>query len=410
MSFIEENKNLIPKAKELMGMGFGRYKIKEVLGIKEHQARQLIQFITMGIDTEKKVDMMDSIVGRQKITDIMRVARKETRETARQLGAMEELTKEMIELLKKNNLSKFTVNRSKKMNDEKNVGIIQLSDIHFNELIEIDGNKYNFKVASARLCLLAEKAKEYFKSQNVRDVLIAMTGDLINSDRRLDETTSMATNRTKATFLAIDILQQFILDINQDFNVTVAHVCGNESRIKDEIGWNKNVVTDNYDHSIFYMLSMLFKGSKTVNFIIGDESELVINIKGMNILLIHGHGCISGSIERSIEQLKGRYASHGIIVDYVLFGHIHSAYIGDHFSRSSSLCGSNSYNERSLNIRGRASQNIYIVRDKKQIDGIKVDLQITEGERYAFNTELEEYNPKSSEKSKSKNVIFEVVI
>lgn len=416
MSFIEENKHLIPRAKELMGMGFGRYKIKEMLGIKEHQARQLMQFISLGVDSEQKINMLDSVVGRQKITDLMRVARKETRETARQLGAMEELTQEMVNLLKEKNLTRYTrrsvtpASLKEKFEKKNNVGIIHLSDIHFNELIDIGGNKYNFKVASARLCLLAQKAKEYFKSQNVKDVLIAMTGDLINSDRRLDESTAMATNRTKATFLAIDILQQFILDINQDFNVTVAHVCGNESRIKDELGWNKNVVTDNYDHTIFYMLSMLFKGAKTVNFIEGDESELVINIKGMKILLMHGHGCINGSIERSIEQLKGRYASKGIIIDYVLFGHVHSAYIGDHFARSSSLCGSNAYNERSLNIRGRASQNIYIVRDDKKIDGIKVDLQITSGERYCFDEELEEYNPKSAEKSKSKNVIFEVVV
>lgn len=416
MSFIEENKHLIPRAKELMGMGFGRYKIKEMLGIKEHQARQLMQFISLGVDSEQKINMLDSVVGRQKITDLMRVARKETRETARQLGAMEELTQEMVNLLKEKNLTRYTrrsvtpASLKEKFEKKNNVGIIHLSDIHFNELIDISGNKYNFKVASARLCLLAQKAKEYFKSQNVKDVLIAMTGDLINSDRRLDESTAMATNRTKATFLAIDILQQFILDINQDFNVTVAHVCGNESRIKDELGWNKNVVTDNYDHTIFYMLSMLFKGAKTVNFIEGDESELVINIKGMKILLMHGHGCINGSIERSIEQLKGRYASKGIIIDYVLFGHVHSAYIGDHFARSSSLCGSNAYNERSLNIRGRASQNIYIVRDDKKIDGIKVDLQITSGERYCFDEELEEYNPKSAEKSKSKNVIFEVVV
>ena len=62
MSFIEENKHLIPRAKELMGMGFGRYKIKEMLGIKEHQARQLMQFISLGVDSEQKINMLDSVV------------------------------------------------------------------------------------------------------------------------------------------------------------------------------------------------------------------------------------------------------------------------------------------------------------------------------------------------------------
>lgn len=408
MTFLEANKDLIPKVVELMGMGMGRYKIKEILGLKEHQARQLINFVTLGNAMEGKSDLMKAVAERQKISDMMRVSRKETRETVRQLGAMEELTKEMISLLRENKFTRFT--SKKKKSKTKNVGIIHLSDIHFNELINIDGNKYDFKIASARLCLLAEKSKEYFKSQGITEVLIAMTGDMINSDRRLDESMNMATNRTKAIFLAVDILQQFIFDLNQDFNISVAHVCGNESRISKDIGWNNNVVTDNYDHSIFYMLKNLFRGSESVTFIEGNPSEMIVNANGVKILLLHGHGCISGSIEKSVEQIKGRYASHGIIVDYVLFGHVHSSYIGDHFSRSSSLCGSNAYNEQYLNIRGRASQNIFIVRDNKQIDGIKIDLQKTSSERYMFAEELEAYNPKSEEKTKNKTTIFEVVI
>ena len=40
-----------------------------------------------------------------------------------------------------------------------------------------------------------------------------MQGDLLNSDRRLDELLQMATNRTKATFLEVDIFQQIILHL-----------------------------------------------------------------------------------------------------------------------------------------------------------------------------------------------------
>lgn len=410
MDSFESIKHLAPKVEELISMGFGRYRIKEALGIKESQARALINYVLSdNKTTEDSHDIMEVITQKQKIMDKTRIRQKEIRESSRRVAVLEDLTKEMIGLLESKNLSRFTKQHSK-YSPTDTVGIIQISDTHFNELINIDGNKYDFQVAAARLKLLAEKSKIYFSAFGVKEVLIAMTGDLINSDRRLDEILNATTNRTKATFLAVDILQQFILDINSKFNVSVAYVSGNESRVKEELGWNTNPVSDSYDTTIFYTLKLIFKNAKGINFIESDCSESVIRIGDMNILLMHGHGCIQGSIEKSIEQLKGRYASHGIIVDYVLFGHIHSAIVGDHFSRSSSLCGSNAYNERGLNIRGKASQCIFLVSPGKMIDGIKVDLQITEGEGYNVDTSIAEYNPKSEKKIKETKTIFEVVV
>lgn len=402
--------HLLPQVKELIGLGYGRCRIAITLGIKESQARALMTYILSGTMDEDNVNVKTMITQSQKLIDKSRARRKETRETARQVGVLEELTTELFKLLKKKNLSHLTVSHDTK-DTNKNIGIIHLSDAHFNELINTQCNKYDFNVAAARLRLLAIRAKTYFKALGITDVLLAMTGDMMNSDRRLDEILNAVTNRTKATFLAVDILQQFILDINDDFNVTVAYVSGNESRINPEIGWNPNPVSDSYDTTIFYMLKFLFRDAEGVYFIDGDPSELIVQVGNINILLIHGHGCINGSVERSVEQIKGRYASQGIIVDYVIFGHIHSAYVGDHFSRSSSLCGSNAYNEKKLNIRGRASQNVYIVNnDQKLIDAIKVDLQIIDGEQYNVDMSLAEYNPKSAKKAMPVETIFRVVV
>lgn len=398
----EEYVSLIPEVKKMVERGYGRYKIADALGIKEHRARMLINIVTsFDIKIENEIQ-------NQKKKDLSRIKRKETREESRMIGTLEEIAKNMNLVLNGKNLSKLSVFHQK--NNNKSIGIIHLSDIHFNELIDIQSNKYNFDIASKRLFLLADRAKTYFHALGVSDVLIAMTGDLMNSDRRLDEMLNAASNRTKATFLAVDILQQFILDINKDFNITIAYVSGNESRVNPEIGWNDNIVSDSYDTMIFYILKKIFSGSKGIDFIEGDCSELTICINGVNILMMHGHGCINGSVEKSIEQVKGRYASHGIIIDYVIFGHIHSAIVGDHFARSSSLCGSNAYNEKSLNIRGRASQNLYVIHDNKLIDGIKIDLQIIDGEQYRVDNSLAEYNKKSELKAKDKKTIFQVVV
>jgi predicted phosphodiesterase len=398
----EEFASLIPEVKKMVELGYGRYKIADALGIKEHRARMLINIVT-SVDIK-----VDNEVQKQKKIDLSRIRRKETREESRIVGTLEEIAKNMNMVLKGKNLSKLSVYHKAKENSS--VGIIHLSDIHFNELIDIQSNKYDFNIASKRLFLLAERAKTYFHALGVTEILIAMTGDLMNSDRRLDEMLNAASNRTKATFLAVDILQQFILDLNKDFNITVAYVSGNESRVNPEIGWNDNIVSDSYDTMIFYILKKVFEKSKGIYFIEGDCSELTICINGVNILMMHGHGCINGSVEKSIEQVKGRYASHGVIIDYVIFGHIHSAIVGDHFARSSSLCGSNAYNEKSLNIRGRASQNLYVIHNNKLIDGVKVDLQIITGDQYSVDTTLAEYNQKSENRGKDTRTIFQVVV
>lgn len=409
MKCVEKFSDLLPQVKELVGLGYGRYRIAQALGLKENQARTLINYTLSGVIDEKNVNVKNIITQTQKLVDKSRARRKETREVARQIGVLEELTIELTNVLKEKNLSKLSVTHD--TNRCANTGVIHLSDTHFNELIDTQCNKYDFNVASARLFMFAEKAKTYFKIMGVKEVLIAMTGDMMNSDRRLDEILNATTNRTKATFLAVDILQQFILDMNRDFEVTVTYVTGNESRMSDEVGWSPNPVSDSYDTMIFYTLKHLFKNAKGVKFIDGDPSELVVDVGGMNFLLIHGHGCIRGDIEKSVEQIKGRYSSMGVIVDYVLFGHIHSAYVGDHFSRSSSLCGSNAYNEKKLNIRGKASQNIYIVNGKKKlIDAIKVDLQVVTGKQYNVDMSLAEYNPKSAKRSMPVETIFRVVV
>jgi len=343
---------------------------------------------------------------KQKAQDKNRIQNKAFREHARIENAVEEYSKELVSLFEKNELHKtlnsFDVNN-------KAVGIIQFSDVHFNELVELENNRYDFKVASARTRHFVNKARTYFKTSDVTNVVMALTGDLMNSDRRLDELLNQATNRAKATFLGVDILQQAIIDLNKDFNVTVASVVGNEGRANKEVGWSTIVATDNYDYTIFQCLRYLFR-DKSIKFIHGDPSELVINVAGQNLLMLHGHGFFKGKLDTSVNQIAGRYSLKGIKIDYVIFGHIHSARVGDNFGRSSSMVGANDYSEKALNLNGRASQNCYIFYNNGNRDGIKIDLQNVKDNGYDIVKSLEAYNAKSSEKRVQKKTIFEVVV
>ena len=338
--------------------------------------------------------------------DTNRIERKTFREYARLDNAVNVLSQRLLEVLRENKFHKVIKRHPKKGNA---VGVVHLSDLHFNELVELPNNKYDFEVASKRIKRHIEAAKTYFSTQRISNVIVALTGDLINSDRRLDELLSNATNRAQAVFIAVDILQQAIIDLNRSFNITVACVSGNEGRVQKEYGWTDVLATDNYDFTIFNMLRALFMGSK-VHFVADDPMEVVLKVAGQNLLLLHGHGSITSRHESSINQIKGRYASRGINIDYVISGHIHSARIGDGYARSSSLVGANDYSEKALNLSGRASQNLYIFYENGNRDGIKVDLQNVDNGGYNIHKSLEAYNPKSLEKLTPKKTILEIKI
>ena len=290
---------------------------------------------------------------KQSAQDTSRIERKSFREYARYENAVHNLLFDIQALLQQKNFSEF---KFKKVKQGNSVGVLQISDTHFNELVSLPHNNYDFKVASRRLKHYVNRAKEIFKVYDIDNVLIAITGDLINSDRRLDEMLNMSTNRSKAVFLAVDLLQQIIFDVGEDYSVSVACVTGNESRLKQDWGWSDFMASDNYDFVIFEILKHYFK-TTDVQFVVDDPTEVVVNVAGQNLLLLHGNGSFTTQYEKSVNQIKGRYAGRGVQIDYIISGHIHSARVGDIASRSSSLVGAYEYSEKGLNLSGRASQN-----------------------------------------------------
>lgn len=344
---------------------------------------------------------------KQKYQDLRRIENKAFREQARRENAILEYNEELIKVIKSHKLPKFVYSKKKKIKKAK-TGIVHITDVHFNELVNLSMNKYDFSIASKRLQKLADKAKQYFKVADVKNVFVAMTGDLMNSDRRPDEMLSEATNRSKATFLAVIILEQFLLDLAKDFDVTVASVIGNESRVGKDIGWVESVASDNYDYTIYNILKLLFRDSN-IRFLSGNSVEQVVEIAGQNVLLLHGNQIKASGVEKEIQKIKGKYISRGIKIDYVLFGHLHSSRLGDTYARGSSVVGANAYSDSALQLESRAGQNLHIF-SKDERDSIKVDLQDIVGYNgYPIVKALEAYNAKSLSKAMKKVSVHRVV-
>jgi len=354
-----------------------------------------------GVDIELLRENIKLAKQKQRFEDSNRVERNAFRDYARLENATSDYSQELVKLLEKYNLAEFTIKHNHYSDTA--VGIIHFTDAHFNELVNLAINKYDFSIAAKRCQLFVSEAKSYLRAKNIHKVLFAMTGDLLNSDRRLDELLAQATNRSKATFIAVRLIELMLLDLNEDFNVTVASVTGNESRVGKDVAWNDIVASDNYDWTIFNILEYLFRGSKGIQFIKNaDPQEQVVKVNGKNILLIHGHQKkFKPNAEAGVQSIKGKYVARGTMIDFVIFGHLHSALVGDMYARGSSLVGANEYSDRGLQLNSRASQNIHIIYSKDRIDSIKIDLQDVTGiEGYDIRRELEAYSAKSSDVEK----------
>ena len=340
---------------------------------------------------------------KQRAQDLNRIANKSFRESARVENALVEYNKELISLLRSESL-KTTVKKHK--DTTKAALVVQIADTHFNELVDLDSNKYDFQIASKRLEKFAHNIKRYARFYGVKNILIAITGDLINSDRRLDEKLSMSTNRAKATFLGVHLLKHFIMDLNTVANIQVCCVTGNESRVNEELGWVDIVASDNYDFTIFEILNLLLPD---IHFIKGGALEVVVEINGQNLLVIHGHQ-LGKMTSNDVGKVISKYTSKGIIINMIICGHLHETMIRDNICRSASLVGSNAYSENALNLSGTAAQNIYIFTNDGRHD-VRIDLQETDlWDGYPINEELSAYNAKSIGKTYKKQTIFKIIV
>tara|TARA_R110002072_G_scaffold121850_2_gene256068 strand:+ start:625 stop:1854 length:1230 start_codon:yes stop_codon:yes gene_type:complete len=394
--------------------GFGSYNIaqdlieKYDLDIGKNELKNIVEQLIKHhlVDKEILKSNVKLSKQKQKQQDLNRIERKSFREHARIENAVSEYSKEIAILLKDYNLTLQTTEHKNIKNEA--VMVVHLTDTHFNELVNIEGNQYDFLIASKRIRKFAEVAKKHAKLYKIKNIFLAITGDLMNSDRRLDELLQMSTNRAKATFLSVNILTHLINDLNTIGNVSVACVTGNESRVKEHNGWTDITASDNYDFTIYEMLKLLFDEKKGVEFL-DCGLEVVVKVGKRNILLIHGHQ-LKGINDTSVAKLISKYSNKGVKIDFVICGHKHHALISDFYAQAGSPVGSNSYSDNALNLSSCASQNIYMFTNDGRYD-VRVDLQNTDQyDGYEINLKLAEYNAKSLLKTKTKKTLFEIVI
>ena len=348
---------------------------------------------------------------KQKQQDTNRIERKSFREYARVENAVNELSSALVK-----QLSIYAKDLSNKINVldcgivDGGVGVIQITDTHANELIDLKHNQYNFDILSKRLKKQVSESLAYFKYRGVEKVLIAFTGDLINSSRRLDEILNQATNNAKGCVLMSHILTQAILHVREHYKVDIISVLGNESRISKEMTFSNEAFSENYDLIIVSMCKQAIElaGIDGIKFHSIDKMETTIDFGSQRWLFAHDVSKFTSKQEKT-QSVIGRYHLSGEPIDFVCGGHIHAHRGTDYSCRSGSLSGSNTYNEHALNLQGRASALCYVVNGKERFYQY-IDCQYYNNDGYEVLSQLKAYNIKSSSKLKEETTIHRIVI
>ena len=337
----------------------------------------------------------------QGLEDRNRIANKSFREHARIENAVTAYSEAILSELQSVGQSLHGCDRrSGALDPSSAVLVVHLSDNHFNELVNLPTNCFDFEVAAKRLQLLAQKTKLLGQAYGAEKVVVFFGGDLMNSDRRLDELLAMSTNRARATILAVHLYKQFLMDLRADFFVDCFGVTGNESRAKDNLGWVDVVATDSYDFTIYSMLQAVFDSVEDAGMRFHDfqANDVVFRVHNETFLGIHGHQ-INATDQKKVQAMIGKYAAKGVSITHILCGHIHATVVSDYVSRNASLVGSNAYSEEALGFVSKAAQNVHVV-TPQGLDGVKCDLQNVDGvEGYEIISKLAAYNAKSADKA-----------
>ena len=385
---------------------------------KPNQLRMYIKTELTGpvVDNETLAENVRLAKANQGLADKNRIAGKAFREHARIENAVEAYSEAILAELKVHGAALGDCpRRTGPLDPDAPALVVHLSDNHFNELVNLPTNRFDFEVAAKRLALLAQKTKLLGSAYGVERVVVFFGGDLMNSDRRLDELLAMSTNRARATVLAVHIYKQFLMDLRSEFFVDVFGVTGNESRAKENLGWVDVVATDSYDFTIYSMLQAIFDANEDSGLRFNDfqANEVVFQIHNETFLGVHGHQ-VNATDQKKCQAIIGKYAAKGVNITHILCGHIHATVISDYVSRNASLVGSNAYSEEALGFVSKAAQNIHIV-TPQGLDGFKADLQNVDGvEGYEIISRLAAYNAKSADKAglsmREPTTIVQVVI
>lgn len=235
------------------------------------------------------------------------------------------------------------------------VPVIVASDWHIEETVTAaitNGlNEYNLDIAQesvkqffSKSCDKINEAKEH---KEVKTVVVALLGDIINGVLRAEDLESNQTSSVDALTLARSLIYSGIKALVRASGCNIRVICcvGNHGRLTEKIHFS-NQVHQSLEYLLYKTLERDFRDYEKVTFVVSEAPYVIQPIFGVRVRFHHGHsikfhggiGGIAVPVLRKIAQMNTIEEA-----DLDVIGHFHTSQMFSNVIVNGSLVGSNGF-------------------------------------------------------------------
>lgn len=203
------------------------------------------------------------------------------------------------------------------------VGVLQLSDWHYGEVVEDGLNTYNMDVCQERVEILTEKTIHYIKTMDIQELIVLNLGDLIAGNIRVSARVMNETDVISQSMGVAELLVQCLDTIQRETCIKVEFhsVLDNHSRVS--ANYNQHVEAESFARLIPWYIEGRVADNKNIKIVenkINEVDEYDIGhfqIYDSDFLFVHGHNDRINSAITDISMLSKKTPVS------IFMGHLH---------------------------------------------------------------------------------------
>ena len=312
------------------------------------------------VRNELDIQLQELKKERMKISDERAALNRRLKEQARA-----ESIYELIEKIAKEGKSDNILDFPELPHNDRVVGLLTLSDIHYGLEVKEFNNCYSPDICKMRMAELGAKVVENLKLHEITDLYILGLGDyvegIIHNIIRIESRESVI----EQVIYMCEILTTFFKFLSEYANIYYYDVTDNHGRLFEDK--ENNLDKDNFSLLIKWYLKNRFEDSEVVHIMDNDINESIgtVNIFGRNYCFVHGHNDRIGDIVQNLSLMTNKN------YDAIFLAHSHhfeaNEVHGTYIYMNGTMVGADNYSNR-IRKTSNPSQNFFVISKE---DGIK---------------------------------------
>lgn len=243
------------------------------------------------------------------------------------------LNKQIRELARKENLEEILEHKLDELNMQPRIindeyknrissgrdMVCLISDIHYGIKTNNAMMPYDSNICKKKMDYLVNKTIDYSLENNIDKLYVLMLGDelsgLIHNTTRLEQREDVITQVLEVS----ELLSQAIIKLANNLPYIIVGIAqGNHTRVMADK--KDSLEQENFTRLVKEFIKLKVKNISNILFLENefDESIIEINIKGYNLIGLHGQNDRLNNISRLTEMFDKK-------IDYVCLGHFHNA-------------------------------------------------------------------------------------